>query len=219
VPIRDAHLQWSEEIQHDTELYSVSSEGVSTYFGAGIFDNHHSSEDGYVYIYGLRNEPIRSLLVARVTPNDFETVMAWQFWNGHDWVANMNEAAPILRGVSSELSVGPLRLGSQTGYVLIHGQGNLEREYVCASFAPTPYGPFAPTERLYYCPESAEGDGIYAYNPKAHRALTSGDTDLLISYNVNTTSWDTHVYHAGVYRPRFVRLRWIDAPAIRTEGC
>ncbi len=218
VPIRDGNLQWNEETQCDTELYRESSDGVISYFGAGIFDNQSIAGDGFVYIYGLRNEPIRSLLVARVTPEAFETVTAWKFWNGHDWAADMNEAAPIVHGVSSELSVCPLRLGPQSGYVLIHGQGDLRREYVCASFAPTPYGPFSPAERLYYCAESAEGDGVYAYNPKAHSALSAADADLLISYNVNTTSWDTHVYHAEVYRPRFVRMRWIDAAPVLEEG-
>ena len=52
-----------------------------------------------------------------------------------------------------------------------------------------------------------EGKGIYAYNAKAHHLSRHGE--LLVSYNVNTTSMDMHMKHAEIYRPRFVNIRLI----------
>lgn len=207
-PIEDGVVKWEQERQIDTSLYHEDADGTVSYFGAGIFDNAGPLGDGWVYIYGLRTEQPRSLLVARVLAEAFERVAAWRFWDGHVWSEDMVTAVPILRGVSSEFSLAALTFGPKPGYVLIHGQGDLHREYVTASFAKSPFGPFSPPERLYYCAETAEAEGAYAYNPKAHPALSAGRPSLLLSYNVNTTSWNSHVYHASVYRPRFVRLSW-----------
>jgi len=51
-------------------------------FGAGIFVNTKKAgapePDGYIYVYGVRGKEKR-LMVARVTPEDFEDFGAWRF--------------------------------------------------------------------------------------------------------------------------------------------
>lgn len=215
VPMSDGALDWEAEMQWDVPLYAEDGRG-STQFGAAILNNTGPRGDGWVYVYGLRGVPAKDLLVARTRPEDFESVAAWRFWDGTEWSPRLLDAAAIAHGVSSELSVSPNIFDPGGGWLLVYGHGSLEHQTVAVATAAEPFGPFSPPTLLYFCPEPDTGDGIYAYNPKAHPALSS-DEMLLVSYNVNARMWDTHVWHASVYRPRFIHLRQLTARARGAE--
>lgn len=196
--------------QLETPLYRPAKDGQEKMlFGAGILVNTTAAgtpdPDGYVYVYGLKEHPgERKLVAARVRPGAFETFTAWRFWNGTEWVRNMAEAAPLASNVSPELSVSPLEDGR---YVLTYQLKTLSPQVV-VRFGESPVGPFGPPQTIWRCPEAVQ-DSIYCYNAKAHPHL-SDPGELLISYNVNTfTFWDIFKY-AGLYRPRFIRVRTHD---------
>jgi len=201
------------QVQQDTPLYFRSAGGRTTYFGAAILPNTAEAgvprPDGYVYIYGLQQDGGTHLVAARVPAAEIGRIERWTFWNGREWTERKEDCAPIVRDVSCELSVSPMTGGFLDGkYVAVFQPGGVAGNHVAISWGDTPVGPFGPVIPLYYCAEPEEGKSIYTYNAKGHAHL-SPPGELLVSYNVNTTSWDMHMAHAGIYRPRFIRIRQI----------
>lgn len=197
--------------QSDTPLYFKSTGGHTTYFGAAIMPNTNEAgmpdPDGYVYVYGLQHDGVHRLVAARALPEHIGDTSKWTYWDGRAWADRMEECAPIAPEVSCELSVSRMQGGPLDGKFVVACQlggttGNRLALYVGA----TPVGPFGPSIPLYYCPEPQEGLGIYSYNAKGHPHL-SAPGELLMSYNVNTTSMEANMARGDIYRPRFVRVR------------
>jgi len=80
---------------------------------------------------------------------------------------------------------------------------------VVAAIGYSPVGPFGPPRILWHAPEPDLDPDIYTYNAKAHPHL-SQPGELIVSYNVNTFDFADHFAHAGIYRPRFIRVRLLD---------
>lgn len=160
--------------------------------------------DGYVYIYGTRNDRIKQLVVARVRPADIENFTAYRFWNGTSWGTSLAAAAPVTDRVSSELSVTPLADGR---FLLVFMLDALGRD-VAVRYGSSPVGPWGEPISVWRADEPDLDPDIFTYNAKAHPHL-SAPGELLISYNVNSTVWDDHfaVGGADIYRPRFVKIR------------
>lgn len=201
------------QVQQDTPLYFRSAGGHTTYFGAAIMPNTEEAgvpdPDGYVYIYGLQQDGGTKLVAARVPAGDLGRIECWRYWNGREWTERKEDCAPIVPDVSCELSVSPMVGGFLHGkYVIVCQLGGITGNCVAVYWGDSPVGPFGPCVPLHYCSEPEEGKGIYAYNAKGHPHLSPAG-ELLVSYNVNTTSMDAHMAHAGIYRPRFVRIRQI----------
>jgi len=179
-------------------------------FGGGVLVNTIDAgspdgmADGFVYIYGTREDPLsKKLLAARVRPGAIENFDAWRFWNGSRWVAGAVNAAPIAGRVSNELSVTPLADGR---FVLIYQRDGVGR-FIAGRAGATPIGPFGTEQILYECPEVARIPDVYVYNAKAHPHL-SAPGELIVSYNVNSSiglGWNFD--NADIYRPRFIRIR------------
>lgn len=201
------HHPLSVATQVETPFFYKPDDGRGEiYFGAGLMVNTDGagspSPDGYVYIYGTQNDPlIKKLVVARVVPGDIEKFDAWRFWNGSDWVAGIEESAPVTDRVSSELSVTPIGEGR---YVLVFQVDTIGPD-VGIRIGDSPVGPWGAIQRIYTAPEAALDPDIYTYNAKAHPHLSQKD-ELLISYNVNTLNFLDHFRYADIYRPRFIRL-------------
>src|SRR3546814_4569364 len=60
-----------------------------------------------VEVYGVRGKE-KSLIVARVLPENMEDFSQWRFWDGKTWNQDMQQTAGIVSAVSNELSVSPL---------------------------------------------------------------------------------------------------------------
>ncbi|WP_169732318.1 DUF4185 domain-containing protein [Cohnella thermotolerans] len=199
--------------QADTPLYCRTAEGHTVYFGAAILplteEAGAPNPDGYVYVYGLRNDGATRLVAARVAAEELERIERWTFWNGSDWTDRIEDCAPIAPETSTELSVTPMVGGFLDGkFVVVYQQGGISGSRVAVRVGDSPVGPFGPGIPLHYCAEPEAGNGIYSYNAKAHPHL-SAPGELLASYNVNTTSMDVHRADGGIYRPRFIRIRQI----------
>jgi len=176
------------------------------YFGSGIFVNTKKANapepDGYVYIYGIA-EGKKSLLAARVKPKDFEDIDKWTFWNDTTWVRGVENIAPIIDGVSNELSVTPTEDGR---YLLTFSMTGFS-DKIGIRVGNSPIGPFGETNEVYTCPETKE-KGLLVYNAKAHYNL-SKPGELLVSYNTITFNfWEDIQKDATIYHPRFVKVKY-----------
>ena len=193
--------------QNDTPFFIDKADAEKGSFGAGIFVNTipagATRADGYLYIYGVLGKS-KKLLVARVSPQNFEDYKKWTYWNGSTWSADINESAAVTDQVSNELSLSELPDGR---YALIFQQSGLGRN-VCMRIGKTPYGPFGPVIKIWDTSEALELKGFYSYNAKAHPSL-SAKGELLISYNVNSFNFfDDLKTHPNLYRPRFIKVKF-----------
>jgi len=167
-------------------------------FGAGIY----VAPNGYVYVYGIKGKA-KSLLVARVRGDSVEDFSQWRFWDGEKWNKDMQRSAPLVEGVSDELSLSPLPDGR---YILVFQQGGMSPT-VAMRIGSTPWGPFGPAKKIWECTESRENKNYFTYNAKAH-PLLSAPGELLISYNVNSFDFFKEIQkNPYLYRPRFIRLK------------
>src|SRR5690606_18731111 len=157
-----------DQIQIDTPLFVPGNDDVgSTEFGGAVLVNTVEAgapnPDGYVYVYGTRNDPfVKKLLAARVEPDRFEDFDAWRFWDGSEWVSGITNAAPITGRVSNEHSVTPLPNGK---YLLAFQKDAIGRD-VAIRIGESPVGPFGPVRSIYTCPEPSFDDDWFTYNAK-----------------------------------------------------
>lgn len=194
--------------QVDTPFFRPdTAERGNIQFGAGIMANTAAAgapaPDGYVYVYGVQNDPlIKRLLVARVKPADFARLDRWRFWDGANWSPSLDDAEPVTDRISNELSVTPLIDGR---YLLVF-QRDAISPFVAVRVGESPVGPWDDLEDVYRCPEADTDPDTFCYNAKAHPHL-SAPGELLVSYNVNTFDfWGAFFDDADIYRPRFIRL-------------
>jgi hypothetical protein len=142
------------------------------------------------------------LVVARVKPGSIKEMESWRFWNGEDWVGDINQVRPVTNRVSNEVSLTPLKDGR---YLLVF-QADGIGEYTSVRIGETPVGPFGPLQHIWKVPEVTDPPGIIPYNAKAHPVLSS-DNRLLISYNTISADYFNDILkHPHMYRPRFFWL-------------
>ncbi|MFC5530704.1 discoidin domain-containing protein [Cohnella yongneupensis] len=215
VPLGEDGPDYGKQTQVDAPLYAELPAGKEIVFGAGITDNTVASgapnPDGFLYVYGYindKNNGKKQMLVARTTPDKLESFADWRFWNGSDWSPRIEESAPLLDGVSPELSVTPMTQGRWKGKYLVVCEQDSVSGKVAYSAGDSPFGPFEQLTPLYYTAEKEDGHGIITYNAKAHPHL-SQQGELLVSYNVNTTDAMASSANANIYRPRWLRIREI----------
>ncbi len=176
-------------------------------FGAGIFVNTERADalhpDGFVYVYGVKGRE-KKLIVARVTPKDFEDFTQWRFWDGKEWSNDFQKVAAITDGVSNELSVSTLKDGRYLLVFQVNGMSNT----VAMRLGASPVGPFGPVINIFECQETKENKRYITYNAKAHPSL-SKPGELLVSYNVNANDFKNELpKNPQLYRPRFVRIKF-----------
>ncbi|NQU50418.1 MAG: DUF4185 domain-containing protein [Planctomycetes bacterium] len=176
-------------------------------FGGAIMDNtvegNAFNPDGFIYVYGIQEDPLnKKALASRVPRDQFTDFAEYRFWDGNNWVADIALAKPMCGRLSNEFSVTPLPNGK---FLMAFQQDTIGRE-VAVRLGASPVGPWGPIVEVYTCPVPSNPP-VYTYNAKAHPHLSDPGT-LLISYNVNSAGsfWD-HFTYADIYRPRFIRLR------------
>lgn len=196
----------SKSTQIATDLGFVHPTEGRVYFGSGLFVNTKQANapnpDGYVYIYGIM-ERQKSLIAARVLPENIENVDEWRFWNGREWVVQKEEVVEIANAVSNELSVTPTEDGNFLLTFTVLGLS----DKVGIRVGTSPVGPFGEIHEVYTCPEYKE-KGLFPYNAKAHYHL-SKPGELLISYNTITLNfWEDIQKDASIYHPRFIKVKY-----------
>ena len=199
---------YGNHVQVDTPLFlEANASHDEIHFGqavlANIVDAGAPNPDGYIYIYGEESGfPAKTMVAARVRPEQFTDFAAWEYWDGQGWTDDIEAAGEVTRRISSEFSVTPLPDGR---YITVFQADALGPE-VAVRIGQSPVGPFGPMRRIYRCPEVDLDPDIFVYNAKAHPHL-SRPGELLISYNVNTFDFFGDFFeYADIYRPRFIRL-------------
>lgn len=209
-PVSDGVPDYDQAEMTPTGLFAEFPDGSRGFVGCGIFANTQSAgapdPDGFVYVYGYRNAAgVSDMIVARTTPEGFLNTETWLFFDGEEWSEQLTDATVVAASVSHELSVSPWFGDLHRGKYLLVYQKDISGHLVCARVGETPYGPFGERLDLYHTDEWTAGKGITTYNAKAHPHL-SPPGRLLVSYNVNTLSMETHYRDGDVYRPRFIVL-------------
>ncbi|MCC2591847.1 DUF4185 domain-containing protein [Tessaracoccus sp. OS52] len=161
--------------------------------------------EGKTYIYGVDDQgALKQAHVARVAGHDLSRIDKWEFWTGSGWSRDAADSAPILDHVANEYSVTKFR----DGYLLVtHDTSEIFSNKVVAYTSCDPTGPFVNKTDLFQTPETglwgSYGDpNIFTYNSHVHPEFST-DSELLISYNVNTFD-NEHVWDdVTIYRPRF----------------
>jgi hypothetical protein len=197
---------YRDQRQIDVPFFSAGNGPGSLTFGSGILVNTKAAGatngDGYVYIYGVKGKD-KGLIVSRVVPRDFEHFSEWRFWDGNNWVPEMGNVAAVTNRVSNELSVSMLPDGRYALFFQVDGVSST----VAMRLGNSPVGPFGPIINVYDCKADLEGKDIFAYNAKAHPALSKAG-ELLVSYNVNSFNFLNDIQlHPNLYRPRFIRVK------------
>jgi hypothetical protein len=199
----------SDVEQYDTPLYFKNEiENWEIVLGQAVMPmtsiSGNPSPDGYIYVYGPRNNASgKELVAARVLPEEIEIFQQWQYWNGTAWGNDVGNCAPLTNGISQEFSLSPIGDGK---YLLVFQMGNS----IALRMGESPIGPFGIFHSIYDCPEVLADPDIFVYNAKAHPGL-SNKIEMLISYNVNTFDFWDHFSNADIYRPRFIYLKLKDS--------
>lgn len=208
VPIVDERLDYDNLEYLDSDLTSVDSTGSYIYYGAGVLNNTvydgNENGDGYIYIYGYKDYNGRHLTVARCLPEDITNTNNWTYYNGTDFVNDINQSKELIEGVSPELSVTYIPSGMYEGKFMLIVMEDTTSGYIGYSISDTPYGDFEDFETIYKTSIGEQYNGAFSYNAKMHSHL-SEEGNYLISYNVNTTSL-SGLNNVDVYRPRFIRM-------------
>ena len=197
--------QYRTELSRDTESFNIHYGAcVLPYLKEAGFENG----DGYVYVYGymtFHETRRRSLCVARVLPEDFTDWTKWSFFDGEDFVNDILKSKPLLDHVSCEMSVIPILRGKNKGKFLAVFQYDTNSNYTAYAYGDNIWGPFSKPRKVFYCDENEMHESVYTYNAKAHLHLSYPEK-ILVSYNVNCTSFDLAIQNGHIYRPRFILL-------------
>lgn len=199
---------YKDQRQIDVPFFIANTDvNDPTAFGSGILVNTNragaTNPDGYVYVYGVRGKE-KNVVVARVLPKDFETFNAWTYWDGNNWVNDINKVANITSRASNELSVTPIPDGRYAMFFQLDGLSTT----IGMRLGASPVGPFGPVINVFDCRSALEAKNQFPYNAKAHPSL-SKPGELLVSFNVNSFDFHNDIkLYPHLYRPRFIRVKY-----------
>ncbi len=134
----------------------------------------------YVYVYGrIRNgSQFLPVGVARVPLEEIGRRSAYRFWNGSDWVSDINQVEPVLYSIPGSVSVSyNAHLGK---YLAIHSA--LFSEKILMHVADKPEGQWSAPVEAFTGRASAEG---YNYAAREHPELArdNGQTIFITYFN------------------------------------
>ena len=167
-------------------------------------------QNQWVYIYGTTEDIVagfhyKHMILARAPTSALADFDRWQFYNSGTWTPDFRKAERLCAGVANEYSVSYLSVFGK--YIVVYSDS--ERvDTVAARFAAEPWGPWSEPISLYRCPEARRGPNIICYAAKGHPDISAASDELIISYIPNSTDFETMVFDARLYRPRFIRVRF-----------
>lgn len=165
----------------------VSADGVT--WGSTVV-----KDEGWNYIYGNKSQ---ALMLARVREGDL--LGRWQYWTGDRWSIHFRDSQPLFQGVGT--AVGVVRAGDAWVLVTFDNRGFVPPEIVAYSSCSLT-GPWGDPKLLYRTPET--GGDIFSYDARLHPQFTARDGRLLLSYNVNSFTYQDIMDDVTLYRPRFL---------------
>jgi hypothetical protein len=174
--------------------------------------NAVAQDPTYTYVYGDYTRlhggssagSFVGMKLARVLRGHSLNLADWQYWDGSSWISGETQAAPVF--TTDELT-GVTAQPSGSGYMAVSIPRGVGRDKtVDVSYACAPEGPWSTPNPVYSIPEITRYSHEIAYIPTFHPEL-SGQSGLVVSYNVDTTDGLTAVRHnVRAYQPRFLNL-------------
>lgn len=154
----------------------------------------------FVYAFG-ESERSHDIFLARWPLEDFQgaRLKSPEWWSGSDWHQNSSTRQPVMRGVSSEISIRIDPSGS--GFIEVNSQGFGASDIVIRR-APSLEGPWSEPKIIYRPPESNAPDA-FVYAGKSHPELTGADLVLTYAANGDDQKLATDM---NLYFPRFARV-------------
>lgn len=163
--------------------------------------------DGFLYAFGTEDVidtfRTRHLILARVPVKRVSDAAAWRFFAAGEWQVDFRRASRLFDQMGSEAAI--LHQPARGRFVLVYTENGLS-ERILARSAAQPWGPWSEPVELARCPEPARDPKLLTYAAKVHAAF-SGDDELALSYVVNSLDFWQVAREAGLYWPRFVRVR------------
>lgn len=199
---QDEPLNWRVK-QYNVPFGRYSKNG-SLYFGSAVM------KDGdFVYIYGSdegwkKGIGGRSMIAARAASDKITDFEKWRFWNGAEWVADVNEAHKMFDGAATESSVSFQPAIKK--YLAIYSEFGMSAN-ILMRVSDTLIGPWSKPYKIYECPEYKWHKTYFCYAGKGHPELSMPD-ELIITYVCNSTDFWQMARDARIYRPRFLRLKF-----------
>lgn len=199
--------------QQFTNLCTDSTDGSTVIWGSALLN-----WQGNVYVYGWSTTNSKVLYLAKTTSANLTDPSTWQTFDGLDssgnpiWsgCADGNQLAPLPITLGSGLSVATIP-GSSSLWLIQEDPGNgLVNGPITAHPAAEPWLFDNQEVVLYHPPEESHSYPYYylTYEARLQPAFASA-SQVVISYNVNTTAVDTgcvsaNNHDASIYRPRFI---------------
>ena len=136
--------------------------------------------------------------VARVPGHNLNGT--WEYFTGTEWTTDPAASARVFAHVSDEFSV----FKHNNHYYLLT-QNHLLGGEIYLYDADNPVLGFDHKKLVYCTPQTNKGN-LITYNAFAHTQF-SGNGELLVSYNVNSSVFAELFSNADNYRPYFVRVK------------
>jgi len=180
--------------------------------GDTLFGSSLLKENKFIYIYGTTedvNGEIRrkSMILARVPETQLDQFDRWRFYSGGEWTTDFNRSTRLCSDMANEFSVSYLAAIGQ--YVAVYTEKGFSKNIVIR-LAPDPWGPWSEPRRIYACPEADRNEDVFCYAAKGHPALSLAPDELIVTYVANSLDFEKVAADAGLYRPRFLRVRFKD---------
>ncbi len=165
----------------------------------------------YAYIYGSAANGhqlvnYNSMYVARVATGHLASTGNWEYFNGKSFTKGVVNASAASMAAQSQFSV--TRVGNV--YVLATMADVFQDPDLMLYFACSPTGPFTDGLPIYDTlghggPYGTQGIvGVYTYGACAHVGLTHDPSQLVITYDVNSSDWSLLEDGLNIVRPRYV---------------
>ena len=204
VNYRDPPGQW--RIVQQRLPWTEFSAGKNVFFGSWVL-----KKDGFFYVYGIAEEKIdgrlrKFMILARVPEGGLADFNQWRFFAGGKWISDFSGSERLCEDMANEYSVS--FLSDDGKYVAVYSQDGLAKNII-ARFAPEPWGPWGEPVLFYQCPEAIRRKDIICYAAKGHPAISGAPDELVVTYVANSTDFYIMAADARLYRPRFLRVKFI----------
>jgi len=168
------------------------------------FGNCVMVDEGYVYIYGTKNDPGMSRVhVARVPFDSQEFQTNWEYYTGENWDPDIGKSLPIEVDISVSEQFSIFRYKDEYIFLSQERAGTDIFTYT-SSF---PHKGFHNKAFIYHTPDQEDDPNrrIHSYNALAHSQYIEGD-QLLVSYCVNSMRVKDVFENVEAYRANFLRV-------------
>ncbi len=178
-------------------------------FGGGaIYDG------GYVYTYASQMRTCAfcfagDMYVARVPDTQIMDPSAWRYSSRGGWVADRDDATPVLPAAVSNTDVQPYG----NGFLLVTKTISIIGPPVEAWWSANPVGPWQDLGTVYSVPTPPPArvanytyGGAYTYGPIVLGSVRLADGGFLGSYNVNSLDANDARRDGRMFGPRFVSI-------------